>query len=161
MYILVYSGSVNSFYWLMLTNKCQLVIGCVVEILTSMCVCIFIFYVSKQTIPAYVNVDNCPGDVFHPDFSEGRAGFFDVTVRNSLLPIFITNAAINAGAAAEAAEASKDIRHEAHVVAAGGFLSSCCGNSRSMDTFQPQYSSLLHPRSLGSATSPSHSHIIT
>ena len=66
------------------------------------------------------NVDNRPGDVFHPDFSEGRAGFFDVTVRNSLLPTFITKAAINAGAAAEAAEASKDIHHEAHVVAAGG-----------------------------------------
>ena len=66
------------------------------------------------------NVDNCPGDVFHPDFSEGQAGFFDVTVGNSLLPTFITKAAVNAGAAAEAAEASKDIRHEAHVVAAGG-----------------------------------------
>ena len=43
-----------------------------------------------------------------------------MTVLNSLLPTFITNAAINASAAAEMAEASKDNRHEAHVVAAGG-----------------------------------------
>ena len=43
-----------------------------------------------------------------------------MTVRNSLLPTFITNAAINAGAAAEVAEVSKDTCHEAHVVAAGG-----------------------------------------
>ena len=52
-----------------------------------------------------------PGDVFHPDFSLGKAAYFDISVRNSFTPSHLINAAIKAGAAAEAGEVDKDERH--------------------------------------------------
>ena len=61
-----------------------------------------------------------PGDVFHPDFMDGRSGYFDITVRNTMQPSFINKAAITAGVVADAAEVEKDQRHEAIVERAGG-----------------------------------------
>ena len=63
-----------------------------------------------------------PGDVFHPDFLEGKPAYFDITVRNSLQPLYVTKAAVRAGAAAEAGEEQKDTRHEANVLATGGLF---------------------------------------
>ena len=64
--------------------------------------------------------NNRPGDVFHPDFLEGRPAFFDVSVRNSLQPSYVSKAAIKPGAAAEAGEIEKDEKHERAVTQAGG-----------------------------------------
>ena len=61
-----------------------------------------------------------PGDLYHPDFYQGCPAFFDVSVRNTLSPSYISQASVSAGAAAAAGEALKDKQHEANVVAAGG-----------------------------------------
>ena len=50
---------------------------------------------------------------------DGRPGYFDVTVCNTMQSSFISKAAITAGVIAEAAEAEKDQRHEANVGKAG------------------------------------------
>ena len=38
------------------------------------------------------NNNNRPGDVFHPDFSFGKPGYFDVSVRNSFQSQFLSRA---------------------------------------------------------------------
>ena len=60
-----------------------------------------------------------PGDVFHPDLSLGKAAYFNISVRNSFTPSHLINAAIKAGAAAEAGEVDKDERHLANVSSYG------------------------------------------
>ncbi len=60
-----------------------------------------------------------PGDVLHPDFSLGKPAYFDISVRNSFIPSHLINAAIKAGAAAEAVEVEKDERHLANVLSYG------------------------------------------
>ena len=37
------------------------------------------------------STESRPGDAFHPDFLEVRPAYFDVTVRNSLQPLYVTN----------------------------------------------------------------------
>ena len=56
-----------------------------------------------------------PGDIYYPDFLDGRPAFFDVTVRNSLQPVCISAAAFTAGAAAAAGEVDKDQKHDRNV----------------------------------------------
>ena len=41
-----------------------------------------------------------PGDVFHPDFQQGRPAYFDIMIRNSLQSSYISMSAREAGAAA-------------------------------------------------------------
>ena len=60
-----------------------------------------------------------PGDLFHSDFLDGRSAFFDITVRNSLLPRFIAIAATHPGQAADAGEREKDLKHDDDVSQAG------------------------------------------
>ncbi|XP_062506000.1 uncharacterized protein LOC134182590 [Corticium candelabrum] len=60
-----------------------------------------------------------PGDVFHPDFSNGKAAYFDISVRNSFSPSHVINAAVKAGAAAQAGEMEKDERHDSNVSSYG------------------------------------------
>ena len=64
--------------------------------------------------------NNQPGDVFHPDFLKGRPTFFDVSVRNSMQPSYVSKAAIKPGVAAEAGEIEKDEKHNKVVTQAGG-----------------------------------------
>ena len=74
-----------------------------------------------------------PGDVNHPDFIDGRPGYFDVTIRNSLQPSFILKAAISPDAAAEAAECEKsEKRHAANVTTAGGLFCPLVFESREL-----------------------------
>ena len=61
-----------------------------------------------------------PGDIFHPDFLDGRDAYFDITVSNSLQPSAYHQAAVKAGAAAEHAEVRKDDCREARIMAVGG-----------------------------------------
>ncbi len=63
------------------------------------------------------NTDTCarPGGIFHPDFEQGCATYFDVTVRNTMQPSYVTQTAYSAGNAAAAGEREKDQRHEAKV----------------------------------------------
>ncbi|XP_062519145.1 uncharacterized protein LOC134194239 [Corticium candelabrum] len=61
-----------------------------------------------------------PGDVFHPNFLNGRPGYFDITVRNTLQPSYIARVAETSGVVAEAAEMGKDDRHHARVSLTGG-----------------------------------------
>ena len=63
-----------------------------------------------------------PGDVFHPDFSLGKAAYFNNSVRNSFTLPHLINAAIKAGAAAEAGEVDKDERHLANVSSYSGLF---------------------------------------
>ena len=67
--------------------------------------------------------NNRRGDVFHPDFLEGRPAFFDVSVRNSIQPSYVSKAAIKSGAAAEAGEIEKDEKNDRVVTQAGGHFS--------------------------------------
>ena len=67
--------------------------------------------------------NNRPGDIFHPDFAQGKPAYFDVSVRNSLQLQFLCRAAYLTGAAGEAGEMAKDARHEEGVIAAGGIFS--------------------------------------
>ena len=60
-----------------------------------------------------------PGDVFHPDFSLGKAAYFNISVRNLFTPSHLINAAIEAGAAAEAGKVDKDECHHANVSSYG------------------------------------------
>ena len=52
-----------------------------------------------------------PGDIFHPDFSDGKPTYFDISVRNSLLPQFLSRASFVAGIASSADEIDKDINY--------------------------------------------------
>ena len=61
-----------------------------------------------------------PGDVFHPSFHNGKPGYFDVTVRNTLQPAFLLRGAEQAGIAAEAGGAAKDQLHATAVEESGG-----------------------------------------
>ena len=57
-----------------------------------------------------------PGNLFHPDFLDGRSSFFDIKVRNSLLPRFIAIAATHPGQAADAGERGKELKHDDDVL---------------------------------------------
>ena len=61
-----------------------------------------------------------PGDIYHPDFADGRSSYFDISVRNSLQPGNLNRSSVNAGVAAVVGEIEKDQKHEAHVECAGG-----------------------------------------
>ena len=61
-----------------------------------------------------------PGDIFHPDFADGRPAFFDITVRNTVQAKYVCEAAEMAGAAAMAGEMEKDYKHEDSVLKCGG-----------------------------------------
>ncbi len=61
-----------------------------------------------------------PGDVYHPDFDNGKPAFFDVSICNTLQPGKISTAAVSAGAIAEQGEMSKDSKHLQSVEAVGG-----------------------------------------
>ena len=63
-----------------------------------------------------------PGDIYHPDFTQGRAAYFDVSIRNSFNPSQIINAANEAGAATKFGESEKDNRHDNNVTAASGLF---------------------------------------
>ena len=49
-----------------------------------------------------------PGDIYHPDFSDGHPAYFDVSVRNTLQPGNHNRASTDAGAAAIAGDMEKD-----------------------------------------------------
>ena len=51
---------------------------------------------------------------------EGRPAFFDVSVRNSVQPSYVSKATMNPGAAAETGEIDKDEKHDRAVTQAGG-----------------------------------------
>ena len=58
-----------------------------------------------------------PGDVFHPNFLTGRPAYFDITVRNSFQPKFVSSSATAAGAAGLAGEMEKDAKYDVLVSA--------------------------------------------
>ena len=63
-----------------------------------------------------------PGDVFHPDFQHGRPAYFDVSIRCTTQPAFISSCDSCAGVAAAAAaagEVAKDKKHLAAVEKVG------------------------------------------
>ena len=49
-----------------------------------------------------------PGDIYHPDFTLGRPAYFDLSVRCTTQPSFISAAASKARVAATASEEAKD-----------------------------------------------------
>ena len=62
------------------------------------------------------------GDVYHPDCERGLPAYFDLSVRSSLQPSFLTQAASHPGAASEAGEIEKDERHHLNVSSTGSIL---------------------------------------
>ena len=61
-----------------------------------------------------------PGDVFHPDFHNGRPTYFDISVRSAVHSGVISHSASASGFAALKGEMEKDARHKNLVEAAGG-----------------------------------------
>jgi len=51
----------------------------------------------------------CPDDVFHPDYQHGRPVYFDISVRSTTLPSFVSSSASCAGVAAAAAAGEKHL----------------------------------------------------
>jgi len=49
------------------------------------------------------------GDVFHPDFQHGRSAYFDISVRSTTQPAYISSSASCAGVAAAAGELAKHL----------------------------------------------------
>ena len=49
-----------------------------------------------------------PGDIFHPDFQNGRSAYFDVSIRSTTQPAYISSSTSCAGVAAAAGELTKD-----------------------------------------------------
>ena len=60
-----------------------------------------------------------PGDVYHPDFLHGKPAYFDVTVRNLLQDILLSQSAVTASIAASRGEVKKDAHHKETVLGAG------------------------------------------
>ncbi len=52
-----------------------------------------------------------PGDIFHPDFEDGKPTFFDITVCNSFQPNYVNQTAIEAGTATAAGGDEKEKKH--------------------------------------------------
>lgn len=63
-----------------------------------------------------------PGDVYHPDFSEGKPTFFDISVRSSLQASSISQSSCNAGVAGSRGEMAKDEKHRQLVEDNGGIF---------------------------------------
>lgn len=63
-----------------------------------------------------------PGDVYHPDFTDGHPTFFDVSVCSTLQPNHVNKASTTAGAAAVEGEIQKDSKHRLSVEQHGGSL---------------------------------------
>ena len=64
-----------------------------------------------------------PGDIYHLEFPDGRPVFFDITVCNSLQPVFISAAAVTARAVAATGEVEKDQKHDRNVAQCGAQFS--------------------------------------
>ena len=58
-------------------------------------------------------------DIFYPDFSDGKPTYFDISVRNSLLPQFLSRASLVSGIASSAGEMNKDTKYDHSVSSAG------------------------------------------
>ena len=61
-----------------------------------------------------------PGDIYHPDFTLGHPAYFDLSVRYTTQPSFISSTASQAGVAAAAGEEAKDGRYLVSVNDHGG-----------------------------------------
>ena len=60
-----------------------------------------------------------PGDIFHPDFQNGRSSYFDVSICSTTQPAYISSSTSCAGVAAAAGELAKDEKHLAAVMKVG------------------------------------------
>ena len=60
-----------------------------------------------------------PGGVYHPDFQHGCPAYFDVSVRSTTQPSYISFSSSCAGVAAAAGELAQDQRHQDAVEEAG------------------------------------------
>ncbi len=60
------------------------------------------------------------GDVYHPDFAEGKPTYFDLSVSNTLQPSTINKSSSNAGAAGLRGEGRKDDKHASNVESVDG-----------------------------------------
>ena len=62
----------------------------------------------------------CPDDILHPTFMDGRPTYFDVSVTNTLQPGNLNRSLSHAGVAAMEAELKKDVKYDQHVWDHGG-----------------------------------------
>ena len=60
-----------------------------------------------------------PGDIFHPDFQNGRSAYFDASICSTTQPAYISSSTSCAGVAAAAGELAKDEKHLAAVMKVG------------------------------------------
>ena len=78
-----------------------------------------------------------PGDLFHPNFSLGKPGHFDISVRSSLQSQFLSKASEYPGATGDAGEIDKDGKHEEEENAASRlFFPLICGDIGPVDPQQ-------------------------
>ena len=57
------------------------------------------------------NSNTVPGDIYHPDFDNGKPALFDISVHNTLQPGMISTAVVTAGSVAEHGEMAKDDKY--------------------------------------------------
>ena len=62
---------------------------------------------------------SCPGDIYHLDFQYGLPAYFDLSVRSTTQPSYISSSSSCAGVAAAVGELAKDHRHQDVVEEAG------------------------------------------
>ena len=62
---------------------------------------------------------NRPGDVYHPNFTNAKPAYFEVSIWNTMQPSYIIPSSNLAGADAFAGEEEKDAHHQMDVEAAG------------------------------------------
>ena len=65
------------------------------------------------------NSQSRPGDIYHPDYTDGKPTFFDVSVRNTLQASTINHASTTAGFASAEGELQKDNKHKEEVERSG------------------------------------------
>lgn len=74
----------------------------------------------KHSLPVHRDKNSAstdrPGDIYHPDYTDGRQTYFDLSVTNTLQPGTINSSSNIAGEEGLQSDGRKDVRHADNVV---------------------------------------------
>ena len=73
----------------------------------------------KENSTFFCSSATCPGDIFYPDFADGKPTYFDISVRNSLLPQFLSRVSFTAGIASSVGKMHRDAKYNYSVSCSG------------------------------------------
>ena len=74
----------------------------------------------KENSTFFCSSATCPGDIFYPDFADGKPTYFDISVRNSLLPQFLSRVSFTAGIASSVGKMHRDAKYNYYSVSCSG-----------------------------------------